>query len=45
MIATHGNSQLGGDDVDMALVDKMKKNIQKTNLDIKFEDPESKLLL
>ena len=45
VIATHGNSQLGGDDFDMALVDKIKKKIQKTNLEIKFEDPESKLLL
>ncbi len=45
VIATHGNSQLGGDDFDMALVDKIKKKIQKTNLEVKFEDPESKILL
>ena len=45
VIATHGNSQLGGDDFDMALVDKIKKKIQKTNLEVKFEDPESKMLL
>ena len=45
VIATHGNSQLGGDDFDMALVDKIKKKIQQTNLEVKFEDPESKMLL
>jgi len=45
VISTHGNSQLGGDDFDKALAEKMKKIIQKTHPELKFEDPKSKLLL
>ena len=37
--------RLGGDDFDMVLVDEIKKKIQKSNLEVKFEDPESKMLL
>jgi len=45
VIATHGNTQLGGDDFDKAVADDIKNNIQKIHPDVKFNDPESKLLL
>ncbi len=45
VIATHGNTQLGGDDFDKAVVDDIKEKIQKIHPDIQFDDPESKLLL
>ena len=45
VIATHGNTQLGGDDFDKAVADEIKKKIQKIHPDVQFDDPESKLLL
>ena len=45
MIATHGNTQLGGDDFDKAVADEIKKKIQKIHPEVKFEGPGSKLLL
>ena len=45
VIATHGNTQLGGDDFDKAVADEIKKKIQKIHPEVKFEGPESKLLL
>ena len=45
VIATHGNTQLGGDDFDKELADEIKKKIQKIHPEVKFEGPESKLLL
>ena len=45
VIATHGNTQLGGDDFDKAVADDIKNNIQKVHPDAQFNDPESKLLL
>ena len=45
VIATHGNTQLGGDDFDKAVADDIKNNIQKIHPDVQFNDPESKLLL
>ena len=45
VIATHGNTQLGGDDFDKAVADDIKNNIQKIHPDVQFNDSESKLLL
>ena len=45
VIATHGNTQLGGDDFDKAVADEIKKKIQKIHPEVKFEGPGSKLLL
>ena len=45
VVATHGNTQLGGDDFDKAVADALKERIQKINPDATFDDPESKLLL
>ena len=45
VIATHGNTQLGGDDFDKAVADDIKEKIQKIQPDVHFDDPESKLLL
>ena len=45
VIATHGNTQLGGDDFDKAVANDIKNNIQKIHPDVQFNDPESKLLL
>ena len=45
VIATHGNTQLGGDDFDKAVADEIKKKIQKIHPEVKFEGPESKQLL
>ena len=45
VIATHGNTQLGGDDFDKAVADDIKKKIQKIHPEVKFEGPGSKLLL
>ncbi|GIT72810.1 MAG: chaperone protein DnaK [Pseudomonadota bacterium] len=45
VIATHGNTQLGGDDFDKAVADDIKKKIQKIHPDVQFDNPESKLLL
>ena len=45
VIATHGNTQLGGDDFDKAVADDIKKKIQKIHPDVQFNDSESKLLL
>ena len=45
VIATHGNTQLGGDDFDKVVADDIKNNIQKIYPDVQFNDPASKLLL
>ena len=45
VIATHGNTQLGGDDFDKSVADEIKKKIQKIHPEVKFEGPGSKLLL
>ena len=45
VIATHGNTQLGGDDFDKAVADDIKNNIQKIHSNLQFKDPASKLLL
>jgi len=45
VIATHGNTQLGGDDFDKAVADEIKKKIKKIHPEVKFEGPESKLIL
>ena len=45
VIATHGNTQLGGDDFDKSVADEIKKEIQKIHPEVIFEGPESKLLL
>ena len=45
VIATHGNTQLGGDDFDKVVADDIKNHIQKIRPDVKFNDPESKLRL
>ena len=45
VIATHGNTQLGGDDFDKSVADEIKKKIQKIHQEVKFEGPGSKLLL
>ena len=45
VIATHGNTHLGGDDFDKAVADDIKNNIQNIHPDVQFNDPESKLLL
>ena len=41
VIATHGNTNLGGDDFDQALVEYLKNRIEKENSDIDLSDPES----
>ena len=45
VIATHGNTQLGGDDFDKAVADDIKNKIQKKHPDVQFDSPKSKLLL
>ena len=45
VIATHGNTQLGGDDFDKAVANEIKKKNQIIHPEVKFEGPESKLLL
>tara|TARA_Y100001970_G_scaffold294006_1_gene445742 strand:+ start:7803 stop:9623 length:1821 start_codon:yes stop_codon:yes gene_type:complete len=42
VIATHGNTNLGGDDFDQVLVENLKKIIEKENPGIDFNDSESK---
>ena len=45
VIATHGNTQLGGDDFDSLVANEIKKLIQKTHPKLKLNDPESKQIL
>ena len=45
VIATHGNTNLGGDDFDQALVENLKIRIGKENSDLDLSDPESKQIL
>ena len=45
VVATHGNSQLGGDDFDMAVVEILKNRILKEHTKAQFDDPESKQIL
>ncbi len=45
VIATHGDTKLGGDDFDKAIADEIKVEIQKIYPEVKLDDPESKLLL
>ncbi len=45
VIATHGNTQLGGDDFDRLVANEIKKNIQKKHPELELNDPESKQLL
>ncbi len=45
VIATHGDTNLGGDDFDKVVADEIKKKIQKIHPEVKFNDSESKLLL
>jgi Molecular chaperone len=45
VIATHGNTNLGGDDFDQALVEYLKKLIKKENSGIDLNNAESKQIL
>jgi len=45
VVATHGNTQLGGDDFDQALVEILKKRVLQEHTQAQFEDPESKQIL
>ncbi|MED5517025.1 MAG: Hsp70 family protein, partial [SAR324 cluster bacterium] len=45
VVATHGNTQLGGDDFDMAVVEILKNRILKEHTTAQFGDPESKQIL
>ena len=45
VIATHGNTQLGGDDFDQVLVETLKKRILQEQPTANFDDPESKQIL
>ncbi|MDG2066428.1 MAG: Hsp70 family protein, partial [SAR324 cluster bacterium] len=45
VVATHGNTQLGGDDFDQSLVEILKKRILQEYTQAKFDDPESKQIL
>jgi len=45
VVATHGNTQLGGDDFDQALVDILKKRILQQHPQAQFDDPASKQIL
>ena len=45
VVATHGNTQLGGDDFDQALVDILKKRILQQHPQTQFDDPASKQIL
>ena len=45
VVATHGNTQLGGDDFDMAVVEILKNRILKEHPKAQFGDPESKQIL
>ncbi len=45
VIATHGNTNLGGDDFDQALVEYLKKLIKKENSAIDLNNAESKQIL
>ena len=45
VIATHGNTNLGGDDFDQALVDYLKILVEKEKSDLDLSDPESKQIL
>jgi len=45
VIATHGNTQLGGDDFDQAVVEILKSRVQQEYAEAEFDDPESKQIL
>ena len=45
VVATHGNTHLGGDDFDMAVVEILKNRILKEHTKAQFDDPESKQIL
>jgi len=45
VIATHGNTNLGGDDFDQVIVDSLKNRIKKEESNLDFSDPESKQIL
>jgi molecular chaperone DnaK (HSP70) len=45
VVATHGNTQLGGDDFDQSLVEILKKRILQEYTQAQFDDPESKQIL
>ena len=41
VVATHGNTQLGGDDFDQAVVETLKDSVQLKHPAAQFDDPES----
>ena len=41
VVATHGNTQLGGDDFDQAVVETLKDRVQLKHPAAEFDDPES----
>ena len=45
VVATHGNTQLGGDDFDQAVVETLKDRIHQEHPEAEFDDPESKQIL
>ena len=45
VVATHGNTQLGGDDFDLEVVEVLKNKIRKKHPKAIFTDPESKQIL
>ncbi|MBC8258423.1 MAG: Fe-S protein assembly chaperone HscA [SAR324 cluster bacterium] len=45
VVATHGNTQLGGDDFDRAVVDTLKARIKQKHPDAEFNDPETMQIL
>ena len=45
VVATHGNTQLGGDDFDQVVVETLKKRILSKHAEAQFDDPESKQIL
>ena len=45
VVATHGNTQLGGDDFDQVVVETLKKRILRKHAEAQFDDPESKQIL
>ena len=45
VVATHGNTQLGGDDFDQVVVETLKKRILRKHAEAHFDDPESKQIL
>ncbi len=45
VVATHGNTQLGGDDFDRVIAETLKKRILEENSDTSFDDPETQQIL